>query len=88
VYQAQDSFEKAEQRVMADYAGFVGELYRDNLNGKKDLTEQQASGLAQTFGIWKGDLFFVDLGLREAAAYDHALLDGRPEPGSFHEEMK
>lgn len=87
VYEAQQKFLASQNVVMSDYARFIGQLYKSNMFGDKDMTADQAAGFAEAFRVWKAHLMFVDLYLQESAAYDDALLHNKTEPGGFHEEL-
>ncbi len=88
VYGSNTAFEASQQKIAGDLAAFFGVITKNNLSDDRPVTYTAASELAERCGIWKGDLVFLALRARMAAAEDATLLAGKPAPEGFHEEMK
>lgn len=87
VYQSHAAYIDANQKIATDVSAFLGLIVRYDPSGKGNLNAAAASLMAERCGIWKGDLFFVEVQVKAAALSDDALLQGKPAPQGITENL-
>lgn len=86
IYQAQDAFLAAQDKIVEDEAQLLGVLAKTNF-GHGVVTPEQASLVLERFGIWQGHLVYLNLMTRLSSLSDQAFLEGKEAPNKLSEEI-
>jgi len=76
VYKTQAEFERQQRKIEEDSSIFYGLIRRFDPD-KGHISKEEAAGFNERFGIWQGDLLYLDLTARLAQDDDHAILEDR-----------
>jgi hypothetical protein len=86
LYQAQDAFLAAQDKIVEDEAQLLGVIGKTNF-GHGSATREQASLMMERFGIWQAHLGYLDLMAKLTSLSDKAFLEGKEGPKSLHEDF-
>ncbi len=88
IYRTQESYQAADEKIVEDEAALLGLFAKFNLSESKKITNEEASALAERYGLWRAHLLFSDLLARLNRQNYEAFLHNKPALTEMHEAFE
>jgi hypothetical protein len=86
IYESEQAFLKAEEKLAEDEAAFLGTVQKFHLGSGK-LNKDAADAMAEKYGIWQGHLLALKIAALQLQEDQNAFLEGREPKSAISERL-